>query len=92
MDVIDNGAEQRFELELDGLVAHADYALQGNVIIFTHTIVPEALGGRGVGSQLIAAALSSARARGLKVDPQCEFVAAYIGKHPEHEDLLARNG
>nr|MDQ2879460.1 N-acetyltransferase [Pseudomonadota bacterium] len=33
--------------------------------------------------------LDSARDRGLKVVPQCPFVAAYIAKHPEYRGLLA---
>jgi predicted GNAT family acetyltransferase len=41
----------------------------------------------GVGSRLILGALTDARSRGLKVRPQCPFVAAYIAKHPEWQDL-----
>ena len=35
-------------------------------------------------------ALEQVRARGLKVEPKCPFVAGYIGKHPEFSDLLNR--
>jgi len=34
-------------------------------------------------------ALNTVRARGLKVTPRCDFVRAYVGKHPEVHDLLA---
>ena len=53
-----------------------------------HTEVPEALAGRGVASKLIRGALEMVRAQGLKVVPQCPFVAAYMGKHPEYDDLI----
>ena len=69
--------------------AVAAYQLDDNVIAFTHTLVPKALEGRGIGSRLIRAALDSARDRGLKVRPMCAFVAAYVVRHPEYRDLLA---
>ncbi len=87
--VRDNRAEQEFELDLDGYRAVAAYQREGDRIVFTHTVVPPAIEGRGVGSKLIRAALDSARDQGLKVVPQCPFVAAFIRKHPAYRDLLA---
>ena len=87
-DVRDNAAKSRFEVEVEGHTAIADYRLKDGVITFTHTEVPEVLGGRGIGTALIKARLSSARARGLKVVPVCPFFKAYIDKHPEEQDLL----
>jgi len=86
--VVDNKAEQEFELTVDGYRAVAAYQLEGNTIVFTHTEVPSEIEGRGVGTKLIAAALNSARDRGLKVVPQCRFVRAYMDKHPEMRDML----
>ena len=87
--VTDNAARSRFELAVEGQIAFAAYTIEGDVITFTHTIVPPALEGQGVASRLIAHALGEAKARGLKVVPQCSFVAAYIQKHPEWAALLA---
>lgn len=87
--VRDNKAEQEFELVVDGHRALAAYQIEGDTIVFTHTIVPKAIEGRGVASKLIRAALDSARDQGLKVVPQCPFVAAYMQRHPETRDLLA---
>lgn len=84
----DNAERHRFEVVVDGHLARADYVIEGDVITFTHTIVPPALEGRGIASRLIRHALSEARARGLRVVPQCPFVAAYIRKHPDWADLL----
>ncbi|MET0137950.1 MAG: GNAT family N-acetyltransferase [Sphingobium sp.] len=89
MNVHNDEAESRYELEIDGSLAIAAYERREGAIIFTHTIVPEALEGRGIASRLIKAALADARAQNLKVVPQCEFVAAYIERHPEEQDLLA---
>ena len=47
-----------------------------------HTEVPEALSGQGVGSKLVRGTLDAVRGDGAKVVPRCEFVAAYIERHP----------
>ena len=88
-DVTNNEARNRFELVVDGARAVAQYTLDGQVMHFTHTIVPQEVEGRGIGSRLIKGALDEARSRGLKVDPVCPFVRAYIEKHAEYGDLLA---
>ena len=58
------------------------------MIVFTHTLVPPEIEGRGVGSKLIRGALDSARDQGLRVVPQCPFVKAFIDRHPGYRDLL----
>ncbi|GAA4216387.1 GNAT family N-acetyltransferase [Sphingomonas endophytica] len=87
--VTDQRSEQEFALEVDGHRAVAAYQLEGTTIVFTHTVVPPEIEGRGVGTKLIRGALDIVRDRGLKVVPQCPFVRAYIEKHPETRDLLA---
>lgn len=87
--VRDNAEKHRFEIDLgDGSLAIAQYTLPEGKIMFTHTEVPPAHEGKGVGSALIQFALASARTRGLKVIPICPFFAAYIKQHPEEQDLL----
>jgi len=86
--VRDNAAQHRFELEVEGHTAFLYYRLAPGVITLVHTEVPPALGGRGVGSRLARGALAAIRAKGLKVVATCPFVAAYMGKHPEFNDLL----
>ena len=86
--VRDNPTLNRFELDVDGHTAVAYYRLSPGVITFTHTEVPAELSGRGIGSELVRGALAAARARGLKVVPKCPFVAAYMAKHPQFNDLL----
>lgn len=87
--VRDNPEKHRFEIDLgDGSVAIAQYALPEGKIMFTHTDVPPAHEGKGVGSALIRFALAAARIRGLKVVPICPFFADYITKHAEEQDLL----
>ena len=87
-DVRDNPALHRFELDAGSHTAVAYYRLDGGVITFTHTEVPPALSGQGLGSRLARGALDTVRARGLKVVAQCPFIAGYIAKHPDYGDLL----
>src|SRR3954463_1663930 len=87
--VRDNADQHRFEIELgDGSFAIAEYTLPQGKIVFTHTEVPPAHEGQGLGSALIRFALASARERGLQVIPICPFFAAYMKKHAEEHDLL----
>ena len=87
-DIIDNKAQHRFELEVDGHLAATYYKIDDGVITFLHTEVPPELGGKGIGSRLIKSALDQVRAKGLKVIAECQFVKAFIGKNPAYRDLL----
>ncbi|MBN8486564.1 MAG: N-acetyltransferase [Burkholderiales bacterium] len=82
----------RFEAVVDGLRCEADYHLQDGVMVMTHTGVPRALEGRGIAAQLVAAALAHARQQGWRVQPLCSYVAVYMRRHPETQDLLAPRG
>jgi predicted GNAT family acetyltransferase len=86
--VRDNPALSRFELDHDGRTAVAYYQRSPGVITLRHTEVPPEMSGHGIGSQLVRGALEAARAQGLKVVPKCPFVAAYMAKHSEFNDLL----
>ena len=88
-NVTDNESRHRFELEEGGETAFVTYLLEGEAKPSAHTLVPEAVAGRGVGSRLVQGALDAARERGLKVVPQCSFVRGYIERHPEYQDLVA---
>jgi predicted GNAT family acetyltransferase len=83
-----NPGQQRYELDLGDEMAVAYYRLTPGLITFTHTEVPVALWGQGIGSRLVRGVLDAARARGLKVVPKCPFISAFIAKHPEFGDLL----
>ena len=87
-EVRNNPGQGRFELTADGGTAAAYYDLSPGVITFTHTEVPRALEGRGIGSKLARGALEAVRALGLKVVAECPFIRGYMERHPEFADLL----
>jgi predicted GNAT family acetyltransferase len=86
--VTHNPGAGRFEFQKDGHLAVLEYQLSGGKISFTHTRVPEALGGQGIGSLLACAGMDYARAQSFTVVPLCPFVAGYIQKHPEYKSLV----
>lgn len=82
-------ARQRFSTVVDGVEAELDYQMRGNELVIAHTGVPEAIGGRGIASDLVRAAFEYAREAGHKVRPACSYAAVWAQRHPEYSQLLA---
>ena len=82
-DVVDNEAEDRFELTEDGHLAELVYHVHGDRMTLIHTEVPEELGGRGLGGVLVQAALDRARRDKLTIVPNCPFARSWLEKHPD---------
>ncbi len=88
--VRDNPTRRRYELDVNGALAFIDYRRDGGVIAMTHAEVPIELRGGGIGSELVRGALLLVRERGERVIPLCPFVAAYMRRYREFDDLLAQ--
>ena len=86
--VRDSKAKNRFELDVQGKVAFANYRLTPGTVIIIHTETPRELRGRGIASELVNGALRLIRADCLKVVAGCGFVVDYLNKHPEFADLV----
>lgn len=82
--------DQAFEMDINGNIAFIGYEEDGDTIILTHTEVPEALEGKGVGSILVTKTLNYIEAEGRKIIAQCPFVASYIKRHPEWERIVKK--
>jgi uncharacterized protein len=90
IDVRFDEAAKRFEARLtpEGPVAFLDVLPATTVWTLSHTEVPRALEGRGVGTTLVRAALEHVRARGATVMPLCPFVLAHLRRHPDEADVV----
>jgi predicted GNAT family acetyltransferase len=89
IDVVDVPERSRFEVLIVGETAgFTEYRRRPGVIAFVHTEIDPRFEGRGLASQLVATALSTARSDGLSVLPFCPFVRGYIARHPEYADLV----
>ena len=84
IEMHDNPDADRYEIRVDDqLAGFLEYRLRSGRISFLHTEIEPALGGAGLGSQLIGFALDDARSRKLSVVPICPFVTSFIGRHPD---------
>ena len=90
LELTNDEKHHRYLGSVEGRVAaFAAYIPRGEVVVFTHTETDPSFEGQGVASQLVRWALDDVRARGLRVQPQCPFVQAYIaGNHDEYGDLV----
>lgn len=84
-----NSEQHRYELLDNGeVVGFAEYTLDGDAVVFTHTEVGEGHEGKGYGSRLAKLALDDAVAARRKIIARCEFIAGYVSRHPEYGAAL----
>lgn len=89
--IVRNEAASRFQTLVDGALCVLEYQLRDGVMTITHTGVPAAVGGRGIAAALTVAAFDTARREGWRVVPACSYAAAWVARHPQYADLLARD-
>ena len=92
IQVVDNPRLSRYEARIgERVLGIVEYDLDptGERMVLVHTEVMPDAEGMGVGSRLARGALEDVRSRGLKLVVECEFIGAYLKRHPrEYEDLL----
>ncbi len=81
----------RFEISVDDTVAgFAQFQDRDGRRIFVHTEIGEEFGGQGLAGTVVEHAIAATRDEGLTVVPVCSYVAKWLEKHPEHEDISAK--
>ena len=88
--LIDNEEKKRYEFQLEEYTPIIEYIKAQDKIYLTHTEVPTALEGKGIGSALVKQALEDIEKKGLTLVPLCPFVALYIKRHPEWKKLVLK--
>ena len=86
--IVHNATKQRFEIDIDGQLSVLEYTFKNHRLFLTHTEVPSALEGEGLGTKLAHAALEYARQNELTVVVICPFVQEYVGSHPEYQSFV----
>ena len=80
---------RRYEYLIDGhAVAIAEYRRDGDAVVMHHTYTEPDHRGHGYAAKVVGFALDDLRARGLRVVPQCWFVAEFVEAHPQYRDLV----
>lgn len=90
--VSQNEDDSRFEAFAAGaLLGYIDYKIDGKVMDLPHTLVFPEFEGQGVASSLTRQALDMIRKMDdeMKVTPTCPYIATWIKRHPEYEDMVA---
>jgi uncharacterized protein len=81
--VVDNPTARRFELRVDGELAELVYRFDGDRMVLIHTEVPVSQEGKGLGGQLVRAAVDHAEVRGIILVPRCPFARGWLERHPD---------
>lgn len=87
-----NEDESRFEAFSAGaLLGYIDYKIDGKVMDLPHTLVFPEFEGQGVASSLTRQTLDMIRAMDgeMRVTPTCPFIAVWIKRHADYQDMLA---
>ncbi len=87
---IDNESKGLFKAVDNGKEAgRMTYAWAGDKrFIIDHTEVRSEYSGKGVGKQMVLAAVEYARTQNVKILPLCPFAKAVFAKTPEIKDVL----
>lgn len=89
--VVRDDAGSQYVITVDGARAgFAEFARDDAHVVFTHTVIDDAFSGQGLGTTLVRAALDDVRAQGLRIVALCPFVAAYLRRHHDYDDILDR--
>ena len=88
--VSDAPEAHRFEArdEAGELLGFAVYDVVGRTVVFTHTEVDPRFEGQGIASTLVQGALDAVRESGRDVVAFCPYVKAWLGRHPDYQDLV----
>lgn len=81
--------EYHAHVEGSSHIGRLTWVAQNDVRVADHTIVPPAIGGRGIAAKLVEALIADAREQGFRVRPTCSYVAAKFDEHPEWAALRA---
>lgn len=88
-ELIHNTNECKYEYHIDGHVAYITYDDQNGNMHLTHTIVPDALAGKGLAKMLLEDVLCEIEKAGKKAVAQCSYIVKYQEKNPDKAEIFA---
>ena len=87
----DEGTSGEYQAHIEGSdqIGRLTWQERGGARLVDHTLVPPAIGGRGIAGKLVDALIADAREQGFRIVPACSYVAAKFDEHPEWAELRA---
>jgi predicted GNAT family acetyltransferase len=90
-ELIMNQERHRFEMNVESDVAIIEFMLNNeNILFLTHTEVPKALEGKGVGFAIVDKVFHYIKDHNYTLAPICPFVAKYLLRHQDWKSILAK--
>lgn len=89
IEVVHNPERRRYELHDDGgVIGFTKYRRAEDKVVFIHTEVDDAYAGQGLASKLARFALEDVRASGRRIVPLCPYIASWLRKHHDFDDIV----
>lgn len=79
--MINNIQKSRFELEVQGHIAYADYAIENDVLHIKYVFAPPELRGTGAAGNLMKEIVQFAEENHMKINPICGYAASWLRRH-----------
>jgi hypothetical protein len=78
----------KFYIEENNIaIAELDYQLNDKTLLILHTEVEESLEGKGIGKELVAAAVDYVRNNSLMINATCPYAKKVLDRTPEFADV-----
>mgnify|MGYP001081907873 FL=1 len=76
--------KQLFQTTADGYTAYLEYTVENGRLLVLHTVVPPAIGGRGIAAELVKTAFDYARRQGWQPAATCSYALIWLQRHPAY--------
>ena len=88
-DFVHDKANQQFRLSVDQHIALVDYVMNGDKLMLTHSEVPVALRGQGVGKVLVDKTFEYLRDHHLQAHAVCSYIRVIAQRDPQWQGIVS---
>lgn len=93
VEVVREDGEHRYVIRYESEQAgFAEYEERDDETVFTHTVVDDKFGGKGLGKALAKFAIEDTIARNRVIRPRCPFIRAFLDKTDEYDAHVIGKG
>jgi len=88
-DFVHDKAKQQFRLGVGQHIALVDYVMQGDKLMLTHSEVPVALRGQGIGKVLVDKTFEYLRDHQLQAHAVCSYIRVVAQRDPQWRGIVS---